>query len=45
MQALCRLSDFALAHAHELQGVDINPLLVREHGAVCLDAVITLQPH
>ena len=45
VQALCQLSDFALAHAHELQGVDINPLLVREHGAVCLDAVITLQPH
>jgi succinyl-CoA synthetase beta subunit len=30
-------------HAQQLQSVDINPLLVRTQGAVCLDAVITLQ--
>ena len=42
-QALCRLSEFALDHAHEVGSVDINPLLVREQGAVCLDAVITLK--
>jgi acyl-CoA synthetase (NDP forming) len=41
IQTLCRLSDFALDHAQELQSVDINPLLVQAHGALCLDAVIT----
>lgn len=40
VEALCRLSEFALAHAGELQSIDINPLVVREQGAVCLDAVI-----
>jgi acetate---CoA ligase (ADP-forming) len=43
VDALCRLSDFAMDHAQQLQSVDINPLLVRTQGAVCLDAVITLQ--
>ncbi len=38
--ALVQLSRFAAAHAHELDAVDINPLVVREHGCVCLDAVI-----
>ena len=41
--ALCQLSEFAMAHADQLQSVDINPLLVQQHGAVCLDAVISLK--
>jgi hypothetical protein len=40
IDALCRLSEFALAHAGELESIDINPLVVREKGAFCLDAVI-----
>jgi succinyl-CoA synthetase beta subunit len=32
-----------MAHADQLQSVDINPLLVQQTGAVCLDAVISLQ--
>ncbi len=43
VNALCCLSDFAMAHADQLQSVDINPLLVQQTGAVCLDAVISLQ--
>jgi acyl-CoA synthetase (NDP forming) len=43
VDALCRLSDFVLAHADELEGVDINPLRVRAQGAMCLDAVITVR--
>lgn len=39
--ALVRLSEFAAAHASELDAIDINPLVVREHGCACLDAVIT----
>jgi succinyl-CoA synthetase beta subunit len=44
VNALCRLSEFAMAHADQLQSVDINPLLVQQKGAVCLDAVISLKP-
>ncbi len=40
VEALCRLSEFAVAHADELDSIDINPLVVREKGAFCLDAVI-----
>ena len=40
VDALCRLSEFALDHASELESIDINPLVVREQGAFCLDAVI-----
>lgn len=40
VDTLVRLSAFAAAHAHELAAVDINPLVVREHGCACLDAVI-----
>ncbi len=39
-QALVRLSDFAATHAHHIEAIDINPLLVRERGCWCLDAVI-----
>jgi succinyl-CoA synthetase beta subunit len=43
VSGLCTLSDFAIAHAHELESIDINPLLVMERGVVCLDAVITIR--
>lgn len=45
VSALCALSDFALAHADELDSIDINPLVVMDKGAVCLDAVITRKDH
>jgi len=41
--ALCRLSEFAVQHADSIQSVDINPLMVRTQGAMCLDAVIELR--
>jgi acyl-CoA synthetase (NDP forming) len=44
VSALCSLSDFAMAHADELDSIDVNPLVVMENGAVCLDAVITRRP-
>jgi acyl-CoA synthetase (NDP forming) len=47
-QALVRtvvaLSRFALEHAEEIESIDINPVLVRAEGAVCLDAVIVRRP-
>ncbi|WP_312526933.1 acetate--CoA ligase family protein [Comamonas sp.] len=43
VQALCRLSEFAVQHADSIQSVDINPLMVRTEGAMCLDAVIELR--
>ncbi len=43
--AICALSAFALAHEAEIDSVDINPLLVRPQGAICLDAVITPKRH
>ena len=41
VSSLCALSDFAMAHAGELDSIDVNPLVVMDQGAVCLDAVIT----
>ncbi|MDE1948032.1 MAG: acetate--CoA ligase family protein, partial [Burkholderiales bacterium] len=41
---LVKLSAFAAAHAHEIEAIDINPLLVREQGCICLDAVIAPRP-
>jgi acyl-CoA synthetase (NDP forming) len=38
--ALAKLSAFAAANADTVESIDINPLLVRERGAVALDAVI-----
>lgn len=38
--ALAKLSAFAAANADTVESIDINPLLVREKGAVALDAVI-----
>lgn len=43
VDAICKLSAFAETHAAQLQSIDLNPLVVREKGAVCLDAVITLR--
>lgn len=43
--ALCRLSEFAFAHADQIESIDINPLVVRTEGAACLDAVIVLRQH
>ena len=43
VDALCALSRFAAGHGDEIQSIDINPLLVREQGAACLDAVIVRQ--
>jgi hypothetical protein len=40
VQALCSVSRFAMAHADEIESIDINPILVRAEGAACLDAVI-----
>ncbi len=40
VETLVRLSHFAAAHADELAAIDINPLVVREQGCLCLDAVI-----
>jgi acyl-CoA synthetase (NDP forming) len=40
VQALCAVSRFAAAHADTIESIDINPLLVRQQGAACLDAVI-----
>ncbi len=40
-RALARLSEFASGHAHEIESLDINPLLVRPRGqgVVALDAL------
>jgi succinyl-CoA synthetase beta subunit len=40
-QALIHLSEFAVRHAGQLAGIDINPFVVKPEGAVCLDALIT----
>ncbi len=40
VDALVHLSTFAAAHAREIEAIDINPLVVRERGCLCLDAVI-----
>jgi len=43
VNAICKLSEFGETHAGVLESIDVNPLVVREKGAVCLDAVITLR--
>ncbi|MBT8114569.1 MAG: acetate--CoA ligase family protein, partial [Arenicella sp.] len=40
VDAICCLSDLVIA-ADNIEGVDINPFVVRENGAVALDAVVT----
>lgn len=39
-EALCRVSEFAACHREEIDGIEINPFLVRRAGAVALDALI-----
>jgi acetate---CoA ligase (ADP-forming) len=43
--ALSNLSLFAVRHADQLAGIDINPFVVKTDGAVCLDALITMRGH
>lgn len=43
LDALINLSEFAAEHAEALEGVDINPFLVRRQGAVCVDAFVSLR--
>lgn len=43
VDALVKLSRFAAKRAHEIEAIDINPLLVLDRGCHCLDAVITLK--
>lgn len=45
VSALCALSNFAVSHADDIDSIDINPLVVMNQGAVCLDAVITRKAH
>ena len=42
--ALVNLSAFAIDHAATLAGVDVNPFLVKQSGAFCLDALVSLRP-
>ena len=39
-QALAALSVYAAANAGRFQSIDINPFIVRESGAVAVDALI-----
>ncbi len=39
--ALSKLSEFAVRHADQLAGIDINPFVVKVKGGVCLDALIS----
>ena len=43
VDALIKLSELAAENADVLDGVDINPFLVRREGAVCLDALVSLR--
>jgi len=43
VDALVKLSELAAEHADALDGIDINPFLVRQQGAVCLDALVSLR--
>lgn len=43
IDALVKLSAFAVDHADTLAGVDINPFLVRRQGGVCLDALVSFK--
>lgn len=38
--ALCKLSEFAVAHQEEIESVEINPFLVKQKGGFALDALI-----
>jgi acyl-CoA synthetase (NDP forming) len=41
VEALCRLSSFAAAHAESIDAIEVNPFLVREDGCFALDALVT----
>jgi succinyl-CoA synthetase beta subunit len=40
VSALVTLSKIAIVYESEISSIDINPFLVQQEGAVCLDAVI-----
>ena len=42
-ETLARVSVFAAANAERLESVDLNPVVVRENGALALDALILLR--
>lgn len=37
---LCALQNFALAHGNKIRSIDVNPLLVTQHGCTAVDALI-----
>ena len=43
VDTLVKVSNFAIDHREVLEGVDINPFLVRERGGVCLDALVSVE--
>ena len=44
VQVLCDLSAFAVAHQDEIEGIEVNPFLVRADGGWALDALVTPRP-
>ena len=44
VQVLCDLSAFAVAHQDEIEGIEVNPFLVRADGGWALDALVTSRP-
>ena len=43
VDAVMAVQDFATGHAGKLIELDINPLIVKSHGAVAVDALIRLE--
>jgi acyl-CoA synthetase (NDP forming) len=43
VDALCRLSAFAVAHQDRIEGIEVNPFLVRPDGAWALDALVAMR--
>lgn len=43
VEALCRVSELAVAHRDQIESVEINPFLVRQDGAFALDALVALR--
>jgi succinyl-CoA synthetase beta subunit len=44
VQVLCDLSAFAVAHQDEIEGIEVNPFLVKADGGWALDALVTPRP-
>ena len=44
VQVLCDLSAFSVAHQDEIEGIEVNPFLVRADGGWALDALVTPRP-